>query len=417
MIGVNSMTQDIREDVRKKYAQAITKKLSCCSAGASHNPITGNLYEANEMEGLPEDIVKGSFGCGNPTALAELHAGEIVLDLGSGAGLDVLLSAKRVGTYGKAYGLDMTDEMLAVAKKNQARSGISNVEFLKGHIEAIPLIDHTIDVIISNCVINLSGDKDKVLQEGYRVLKPGGRLAISDIVLTRVLPLSVQKNITAWAGCIAGALLEEEYREKLISAGFTNIEIVRTRTYEFSQEQADVLLSELSEPERKSLSGSLVSAFIRAKKPTDKLVVDTDYTIRTARESDLSAIDKLLSDSGLTNVGVRENLSNFLVAECEDIVGVIGIEFAGHGVMLRSMAISQELRKRGIGAALFNRCLEIARAAGSKDAYLLTNIAEKFVVRWGFHKIQRSEIPDELMQSSMLNNFCPTSSSCMKLEL
>ncbi|SEJ42372.1 N-acetylglutamate synthase, GNAT family [Propionispira arboris] len=212
-------------------------------------------------------------------------------------------------------------------------------------------------------------------------------------------------------------MLEEEYREKLISAGFTNIEIVRTRTYEFSQEQADVLLSELSEPERKSLSGSLVSAFIRAKKPTDKLVVDTDYTIRTARESDLSAIDKLLSDSGLTNVGVRENLSNFLVAECEDIVGVIGIEFAGHGVMLRSMAISQELRKRGIGAALFNRCLEIARAAGSKDAYLLTNTAEKFVVRWGFHKIQRSEIPNELIQSSMLNNFCPTSSSCMKLEL
>jgi len=411
------MTQDIREDVRKKYAQAITNKLSCCGAGASHNPITGNLYESNEIEGLPEDIVKGSFGCGNPTALADLHAGEIVLDLGSGAGLDVLLSAKRVGHYGKAYGLDMTDEMLAVAKENQARSGIINVEFLKGHIEAIPLLDNTMDVIISNCVINLSGDKDKVLQEGYRVLKPGGRLAISDIVLTRVLPSSVQENITAWAGCIAGALLEEEYKKKLISAGFTNIEIVRTRTYAFSKEQADVLLAELSEPERKSLSGSLVSAFIRAKKPTDRLVLDVDYMIRNAGESDLSAMDKLLSANGLTTSGVRENLSNFLVAEGEDIVGVIGSEFAGHGVMLRSMAISQELRKRGIGAALFNRCLEIARAAGMEDAYLLTNTAEKFVARWGFHKIERSEIPADLMQSSALNNFCPESSICMKLEL
>ncbi len=411
------MTQDIREDVRKKYAQAITNKLSCCGAGASHNPITGNLYESDEIEGLPEDIVKGSFGCGNPTALAQLHAGEIVLDLGSGAGLDVLLSAKRVGLYGKAYGLDMTDEMLAVAKENQARSGITNVEFLKGHIEAIPLLDNTIDVIISNCVINLSGDKDKVLQEGYRVLKPGGRLAISDIVLTRALPPSVQKNLTAWAGCIAGALLEEEYKEKLISAGFTNIEIVRTRTYEFSKEQADVLLADLSETERKDLSGGLVSAFIRAKKPADMLVVDEGYTIRTAKDSDLSAIDKLLSENGLTTSGVRENLSNFLVAECGDIVGVIGIEFAGHGVMLRSMAISQELRKRGIGATLFNRCLEIVRAAGIKDAYLLTNTAEKFVARWGFHKIQRSEIPADLMQSSTLNSFCPASSICMKLEL
>jgi N-acetylglutamate synthase-like GNAT family acetyltransferase/SAM-dependent methyltransferase len=417
MIGGNSMTQDIREDVRKKYAQAITNKLSCCGAGAADNPITGNLYESNEIDGLPEDIVKGSFGCGNPTALAQLHAGEIVLDLGSGAGLDVLLSAKRVGSYGKAYGLDMTDEMLAAAKENQARSGIINVEFLKGHIEAIPLLDNTIDVIISNCVINLSGDKDKVLQEGYRVLKPGGRLAISDIVLTRALPPSVQKNLTAWAGCIAGALLEEEYKEKLISAGFTNIEIVRTRTYEFSKEQADVLLADLSETERKDLRGGLVSAFIRAKKPADMLAVDEGYTIRAARDSDLSAIDKLLSENGLTTSGVRENLSNFLVAECEGVVGVIGIEFAGHGGMLRSMAICQELRKRGIGAALFNRCLEIARAAGIEDAYLLTNTAEKFVARWGFQKIQRTEIPADLMQSSALNNFCPTSSICMKLKL
>ena len=265
------MAQDIREDVRKKYAQAITNKLSCCGTGASNNPVTGNLYEASEIEGLPEDIVKASFGCGNPTALAELYAGEVVLDLGSGAGLDVLLSAKRVGPNGKAYGLDMTDEMLAVAKQNQSQSGISNVEFLKGHIEDIPLSDSTIDVIISNCVINLSADKDKVLQEAYRVLNPGGRLAISDIVLTRELPKSVQTDIAAWAGCIAGALLEQEYQEKLMAAGFTNIEIVRTRIYDFNDEQTASYLSSVSEVEKQDLNGSLASAFIRAKKPANIL--------------------------------------------------------------------------------------------------------------------------------------------------
>lgn len=231
------MEQDIREDVRKKYAHAITNKLSCCGTRACSNPVTGNLYEVNEIEGLSEDVVKASFGCGNPTALAELYAGEVVLD------------------------------------------------------------------------------------------------------------------------------------------------------------------------------------FIRAKKPAEMLVEDEEYTIRTAVDSDLAAIDKLLLENGLTTSGVRENLSNFLVVECESITGVIGIEFAGHGVMLRSMAISQELRKRGIATALVERSLEIARTAGIEDAYLLTNTAERFMSRWGFHKVQRSEIPTDLMQSSALNNFCPSSSICMKLEL
>jgi len=411
------MAQDIREDVRKKYAQAITNRLSCCGTSICNNPVTGNLYETNKIEGLPEDIIMASFGCGNPTALAELYAGEVVLDLGSGAGLDVLLSAKRVGSFGKAYGLDMTDEMLAVAKENQARSGIYNAEFLKGHIEAIPLPDSTIDVIISNCVINLSADKDRVLREGYRVLKPGGRFAISDIVLTHELPPSVQKNVNAWAGCIAGALLEQEYREKLISAGFINIEIVRTRIYDFSDDQTAIFLPDLSDMERRDLKGSLVSAFIRATKPAEMFVEDVDYAIRTAVDSDLSAMDTLLSENGLTTSGVRENLSNFLVADCEGVIGVIGIEFAGHGVMLRSMAISQEVRKCGIGTALVNRSLEIARQAGSKKVYILTNTAEKFASRWGFYQIQRSEISADLMQSSALNNSCPASSICMRLDL
>ena len=407
------MTEDIREDVRKKYAQAITNRLTCCGTGATNNPVTGNLYETNEIQGLPEDIVKSSFGCGNPTALGELYAGEVVLDLGSGAGLDVLLSAKRVGGYGKAYGLDMTDEMLAVAKENQARSGISNAEFLKGHIEAIPLSDSTIDVIISNCVINLSADKDKVLQEGYRVLKPGGRFAISDIVVTRPLPAKVQQSLSAWAGCIAGALLEQEYRDKLTAAGFINIEIVTTRVYDLFDKGAP-WLTDLTQTEQEDLNGALISAFIRAKKPGDILIAGQAYNIRIARETDLGMIHKLLTENGLTTEGVKENLGNFFVADHQGVFGVIGLEFSDAEVLLRSLAISKNMRKRGIGSALVEYSLNIARTEG-KEAYLLTNRADKFASRWGFKKIERSEIPESLIQSSALNNFCPESSICMKL--
>lgn len=411
------MTQNIRESVKEKYADAITKRLSCCGASTCDNPVTGNLYKTKDMEGLPEDMVKASFGCGNPTALADLHAGEIVLDLGSGAGLDVLLSAKRVGPYGKAYGLDMTNEMLAVAKENLSRSELSNAEFLKGHIEDIPLPNSSIDVIISNCVINLSADKDKVLEEAYRVLKPGGRFAISDIVLTRELPVHIQKDIAAWAGCIAGALLEKEYQEKLMVAGFTNIEIVRTRIYDFSEEQIASHLPSLSEVERQDLNGSLVSAFIRAKKPAAILTEGKEYIIRPAVDADLPTIHALLTENGLTTSGVQENVNNFLVADFKGVVGVIGLEFSQNAVILRSMAIRVEARKRGIATALVERSLARSRESGIKEVYILTNTAEKFALRWGFYKIQRSEIPVDLMESSTLNDFCPASSVCMKLEL
>ncbi|SFH25526.1 Methyltransferase domain-containing protein [Desulfotomaculum arcticum] len=271
------MKEDIREVVKHKYAQAITQKNSCCGSGSSCcggdplevDMITGNLYQAHEMDGLPRDLVATSFGCGNPTALTELHPGEVVLDLGSGAGLDVLLSARRVGPNGKAYGLDMTDEMLAEARANQKRTGLSNVEFLKGHIESIPLPENSVDVIISNCVINLSADKDRVLQEAFRVLKPGGRLAVSDIVLTRALPPNVQQDLLAWAGCIGGALQEQEYRDKLIAAGFNEVELQTTRVYDFSSQQAERILPGLSEAERKDSNGAVLSAFIRAKKPLE----------------------------------------------------------------------------------------------------------------------------------------------------
>ncbi|HKN12363.1 MAG TPA: arsenite methyltransferase [Candidatus Binatus sp.] len=222
--------ESIRETVRKEYAQAANRVANqggaCCgSAAPAGNPITSNLYGDGEKASLPAEALAASLGCGNPTALAELKPGETVLDLGSGGGIDVILSARRVGPAGKAYGLDMTDEMLALARDNQRKAGVQNVEFLKGEIEHIPLPDNSVDVIISNCVINLSGDKDRVLREAFRVLKPGGRFAISDIVVRGEMPAEVRRSVELWAGCIAGALEESEYQSKLVAAGLEQIEV------------------------------------------------------------------------------------------------------------------------------------------------------------------------------------------------
>lgn len=268
------MADDMRELVRQKYAAAITQKTGCCAGGgccggtgvAAANPVTGNLYSAGETTGLPAELVSASFGCGNPTALTELHAGETVLDLGSGAGLDVLLSARRVGPHGKAYGLDMTDEMLAAANANKVQAGIDNAVFLKGHIEAIPLADNTVDVVISNCVINLSADKDKVFSEIYRVLKPGGRLAVADIVTTKPLPENVRKSLLAWMGCVAGALTVAEYRAKLAAAGLTGVEVSVTRVYDLTGD-AGKFLPDVPLADLQAANGAVVSAFIRAKRP------------------------------------------------------------------------------------------------------------------------------------------------------
>lgn len=236
----------IKEAVREKYGEAALRAAaggtSCCGVC---DPITSGLYEDAEKAELPEEAVRASLGCGNPTALAKLSPGENVLDLGSGGGIDVLLSAKRVGPSGKAYGLDMTDEMLALARENQRKAGVENVEFLKGEMENIPLPDGTVDVIISNCVVNLSPDKDRVLREAFRVLKPGGRFAVSDVVVTGEVPDEVRKSVELWIGCIAGALQDTEYIDKLTRAGFGNIEIETTRVYD----------------------RNFQSAFIRAQKP------------------------------------------------------------------------------------------------------------------------------------------------------
>jgi ubiquinone/menaquinone biosynthesis C-methylase UbiE len=269
----------VRDVVKERYGQAVKAvikgaKGSCCGSAAATgingtDPITRDLYDADQARSIPEEALLASFGCGNPTALAELRAGETVLDLGSGGGIDVLLSAKRVGPTGKAYGLDMTDEMLEVAMQNKAKAGATNVEFLKGHIEAIPLPAASVDVIISNCVINLSTDKEKVLGEAFRVLRPGGRFAVSDIVIRRELTPEVKKSMELWTGCIAGALLEAEYVAKLRAAGFTDIEVEPTRIYdkEATAEMASSCCGAETEAALNALDGAVMSAFVRAKKP------------------------------------------------------------------------------------------------------------------------------------------------------
>lgn len=272
---------DLRQIVKSSYAKAVRAAVSkagsgCCSPGCcgttSTDPITRDLYSTAEAAEVPGDALLASFGCGNPTALAQLRPGELVLDLGSGGGIDVLLSAKRVGPTGKAYGLDMTPEMLELARKNQKQAGVTNVEFLQGTIEQIPLPDASVDVIISNCVINLSPDKGQVLREAFRVLRPGGRLAVSDIVLRKALPPAIRKSVEAWAGCIAGALLEYDYQLKLAAAGFVDIEIEPTRVYT-KADAAEFLGpdsccgSGVMDFDPAEIDGAVMSAFVRATRP------------------------------------------------------------------------------------------------------------------------------------------------------
>lgn len=291
----DSIHPDLTEIVREKYGEAARRVLaiadaptqpgtesadaasgcgpvnSCCGGAAfngSVDPITSNLYVNGETDELPSAAVLASLGCGNPTALAQLDAGEVVLDLGSGGGIDVILSARRVGPTGKAYGLDMTDDMLALARKNAAEAGIANVEFLKGHIEAIPLADDTVDVIISNCVINLSADKSRVLSEAFRVLKPGGRFAVSDVVVRGEVPAAVRRSMELWIGCVAGALEESEFRRLLNAVGFTDVEIEPTRMYR--SEDARTFLGESGvdvDTNLSTIDGKFMAAFVRATKP------------------------------------------------------------------------------------------------------------------------------------------------------
>jgi arsenite methyltransferase len=271
-------TETVKEMVKEKYGYAALRVTagdgnSCCAhdrsgQDGSCDPITSNLYDAAQEAEVPDAAIKASLGCGNPTFLAELKAGEVVLDLGSGGGFDVLLSARRVGPTGKAFGLDMTDEMLALAEENKRKSGLANVEFLKGEIENIPLPDNSVDVIISNCVINLSGDKDRVLTEAFRVLKPGGRFAVSDVVVRGHVPDAIKKNMELWVGCVAGALSDDEYLSKLAGAGFDNVGIEPTRVYSIEDARGFLAGRGINvDALVKEMEGKFISAFVRASKP------------------------------------------------------------------------------------------------------------------------------------------------------
>jgi arsenite methyltransferase len=267
---------EIKEVVKSKYGEAARRVQAGQGTGCGSDagpvpccdPISANLYDATQTACLPQDAVSASLGCGNPTALAQLNAGEHVLDLGSGGGIDVLLSAKRVGPTGKAYGLDMTDDMLALARENQRKAGAQNVEFLKGEIENIPLPENSVDVVISNCVINLSGDKDRVLREAFRVLRPGGRFAVSDVVVRGQVPADIRRNVELWVGCVAGAMDESDYRAKLGAAGFAEIEIEPTRVYTIEDARQFLTAKGIDvDSIAPQVEGKFASAFIRARKP------------------------------------------------------------------------------------------------------------------------------------------------------
>jgi N-acetylglutamate synthase-like GNAT family acetyltransferase/SAM-dependent methyltransferase len=456
--AAESSAADVKASVRQKYGQAAQRVMegntdaSCCGSsgccGATSeawDPITADLYEEGQKAGVPAEALLASLGCGNPTALAQLNEGETVLDLGSGGGIDVLLSAKRVGPTGKVYGLDMTDEMLALANANKQRAGAANVEFLKGEIEHIPLPDHSVDVIISNCVINLSADKARVLREAYRVLKPGGRFAVSDVVVHGEAPAEVRRNMEMWMGCVAGALEEMEYRDLLADAGFRRVEIEPTRIYQARDAEAFLAGSGLDPATfAAQIDGKFMSAFIRGVKPrlaaqpkplpTAGACCGSDccseedpmtaaatqpYTIRPATTDDLPGVIALLEASSLPTVGVAEALRGFLVAEREGtIIGSVGIETCCEQyALLRSTAVSDDWRGRGLGRRLVESAIAAAEAKGVEALYLLTTTAESYFPSFGFERIRRDDVPAPIRATDEFRSACPASATVMTLSL
>ncbi|HVA56331.1 MAG: arsenic resistance N-acetyltransferase ArsN2 [Gemmatimonadaceae bacterium] len=415
--------------VREKYGAAAQRVLatagaaasccgpvnSCCGGAAfdgTVDPITAGLYVLGETDELPEAAVLASLGCGNPTALAELRAGEVVLDLGSGGGIDVLLSARRVGPTGKAYGLDMTDEMLELARRNARDAGVTNVEFLRGRIEEIPLPSESVDVIISNCVINLSGDKRRVIREAFRVLKPGGRFAVSDVVVRGELPPDVKRSMELWVGCVAGALQDDEFVSLLSDAGFASPSVEMTRVYEVEDARAFLVNTGLDvERVAAEVAGRVGAAFVRATKPAP-------FALREARPDDADAVEGLLAASQLPVVGVREALgrpaSGFIVAESDGaIIGVGGLEDCCDNALLRSVAVRTEWRSRGVGRALVMRLIAASDAAGTHALYLLTTTAERYFPSFGFEPVARDAVPEAVRATAEFKDACPASAVAM----
>ena len=407
----------LKAAIREKYGSAAVNAAQakgCCAGDC--NPISSNLYQDDQTGTLPEQAVLASLGCGNPTALAELRPGEVVLALGSGGGIDVLLSARRVGPEGRAYGLDMTDEMLALARENARRAGVGNVEFLKGDIESIPLPDASVDVIISNCVVNLAADKSQVLREAFRVLRPGGRFAVSDIVVLDTVPDEVRRSAELWMGCIAGALEADRFRQLMAEAGFIDIGVEPTRIYRVDDVRDDLRASGFDLDVLAPLvDGKFAAAFVRGRKPAQQECV----TLRPAKASDRAAVAALLTGAGLPLDGLPDDLAHFAVAERagDGVVGVSGVELYQNTALLRSVAVAPAWRRSGVGNQLVDAVLAEATRCGCRDVYLLTTTAADYFPRFGFACVARDAVPQAVQGSVEFQGACPSTATCMQKNL
>ncbi len=420
---------DLKAQIRDYYgnhAKNVGRGSSCCGGSSSYScgsSIGMGNYEAKTLETVPDTAALASAGCGNPTMLASIRQGEVVLDLGSGGGLDALISAQRVGPEGKVYGIDMTPEMLALARANAAKAGIGNVEFLKGDIEQIPLPDNSVDVIISNCVINLALDKTKVFGEAYRVLKPGGRLAVSDIMFDgdrAKLPADLLEQASVWASCVGGALEVEEYKTHLTAAGFEDVSVQITTNYDIQSLTSGCCGSGPKESygcSSTSADVAIVSGFARATKP-NPLWVSEPTTIAAAELEDLGDILGLLVQHDLPTAGVSDHLDGFVVArQGSRIVGVCGTERYGEIVLLRSVAVAASQSGRGLGKKIVSQVLDDLRNVGVKETYLLTTTASGFFGALGFEQVHRNQVPDAISATAEFRDLCPCSAAVMTKRL
>lgn len=416
--------EDIRKFVEEKYGAAIRNNScccggsssGCCSASGEKNAVTENIYGAETLEKLPGSVRGQSFGCGSPTALAGLHPGEVVLDLGSGAGIDTFLASEMTGPSGHVWGLDMTDAMLETARKNAEQIGAKNVTYIKGTIEEIPLPDESVDVILSNCVINLSPDKPEVFREAFRVLRPGGRLAVSDMVFLGPADPAVRGSLEAWAGCVAGAAEADGLVEMIGGAGFEEVSVVPERVFSFTPEEASRMFPGLAPESANSVNGVLASAAIRARKPAVPWKPGADYAVRKAQGGDLARLEALLAECGLPCAGVADHLDSFLVTERNGrIIASVGLETVPGAALLRSLAVEPGARKRRVAGRLVEEALALAAWMGAREVYLLTETAADWFSARGFEKVPREAIPAALRESSALEGICPLSSTCMKL--
>ncbi len=410
---------EIKAAVRARYARA-GQGSGCCGAPSPSVTFRAAGYGAAELKGLPPEAVASAYGCGNPLAFAGVQPGQVVLDIGSGAGIDSLLAAERVGPGGRVIGVDMTPEMLRRAEANAAAAGFSNVEFRLGEAERLPVPDASVDWVISNCVLNLSPDKPAAFREIHRVLRPGGRLQVADVV-AEDLPESLRADLAAWSGCLAGAISEADYVAGLEAAGLVEVRVVARLPYEAGQIEG--LLGEADRQVGCSgghgvgaadLAGKVWSASFAARKPGGTAGI----TIRAAEATDLPAIRALLEEARLPTAGVAEHVADFLVAEeAGGIAGAVGMERAGEFALFRSLVVRPDARRRGIAERLFRGLETIARAKGVARAYLLTETLDARCRAWGFTRAPRETVPTALRASPEFTGCCPSSAALMVKDL